>query len=224
MGIAHQGFNFCPVYVRMNRSKYDVCRIHARRQERNFMAAVNKVSKEDARLFYDIAFPLLIWQNKTTNVNPYFEEDIKDEMISPADTRALFDQIFESPDRISLYLKEKGSELPQEHTEILESWKNFRKGHFIVERYLKSGAVFLDETNSAYLVKGLYSSIEDCLHQAPALVETTLLPFKGEIITTGLLFMMPMTFGPGMKRSFRESYNEAKQEGNFFKEMPGLSR
>ena len=73
------------------------------------------------------------------------------------------------------------------------------------------------EDDHVYLVSGLNSSIEEMFppdyFSLPVLVRATLLPFKGKIITDGLVQRYNIFSGGGIKKILRETYSEAKKNG-----------
>ena len=125
-------------------------------------------------------------------------------------------------EEIDAYLA-KHPELNQEEKSIILGFKWCIHGRFIIERYLKSGAVFIHIATEAtkttavteakgataeaapkatakagnksgnmigdvYLVKGLSASFEDMFWDKPLplMIDATLLPFRGMIVTDGL--------------------------------------
>jgi hypothetical protein len=113
--------------------------------------------------------------------------------------------------------------LSTEELDIVESWKRFVAGEFMVERFLKKGAIFIGSHDppSVYLVLGLHSSIEEILppYGAPYYVKAVLLPFRGRIIYDGLLEPYSLFFGSGIRGSLRESYLRAKQRGEIIETL-----
>ena len=71
--------------------------------------------------------------------------------------------------------------------------------------------------DSVFLVCGLNSSIEEMFPSdyfpLPIIVKATLLPFKGRIITDGLVQRYNIFSGGGVKKMLRETYSEAKRNG-----------
>jgi len=102
-------------------------------------------------------------------------------------------------------------------------WKRFVAGEFMVERFLKKGAIFIagQEPPNVYLVLGLHSSIEEILppYGAPYYVKAVLLPFRGRIIYDGLLEPYSLFFGSGIRGSLRETYLRAKQRGEIIETL-----
>jgi hypothetical protein len=56
--------------------------------------------------------------------------------------------------------------------------------------------------------------------QLPFLCKTILLPFKGQIIYDGLLSGYNITFGSGIRRRLKDSYNDAKKRQGIITSLP----
>jgi hypothetical protein len=109
-----------------------------------------------------------------------------------------------------------------EELRIIESWQYNIKGRFLLVTYLKNYAVFFDqESNFPYGVLALTDEFETILgSQLPLVVETVLLPFKGQIIYDGLLIPYGITFGSGARRNINDSYQQAKTEHGIITSLP----
>lgn len=110
--------------------------------------------------------------------------------------------------------------LSAEEIEEVRRFRHAVRGEFYVERCLKDYAVFLSvgDNPRAFEVRGLHDRIDEILQRTrpvghAAMVETVLLPFRGRIVWDGLAVVNPLTFGPGIRRSFREAYLRAKERG-----------
>ena len=71
-------------------------------------------------------------------------EDISAKM--PADPKKIqevADLLWADPSMIDAYLNKHGSTLPEDHRQILISWKQAKKGRYILERHLKNGSIFI---------------------------------------------------------------------------------
>ena len=79
-----------------------------------------------------------------------------------------------------------------------------------------SGQIAINpETGKVYLVKGLTQKWSEMFPWAkpPIVLEATLIPFCGCIISDGLVAPLRVSLGPGYKESFKQLYLEAKQSG-----------
>jgi len=71
-----------------------------------------------------------------------------------------------------------------------------------------------EDEDRLYGVKGMTNSIADAMRrELPVQLETVLLPFKDKIIYDSFMSSMPIGFGDGAKRAFREMYNAALAHG-----------
>lgn len=172
-----------------------------------------KLSNEDAKLFYQLWLPLLNYVDKNHHVLAY-DCDFTLGSIDPQDAAEVAHFLWKRTWIIDDYLEQ--TDLPEEHREILKSWKRCRSGRYIVERHLKKGSVFIStEDNSVYLVNGIVSGWEEMLRAAPmpTLLNATLLPFKNVIISDGLVSVVPIMFGPNSRADFKDIYMDAKKSG-----------
>ena len=182
------------------------------------------ISREDARLFFELFLPLLDFTNKRFNVvqcagavEERFENskgiDIKN-ALSVANT------LWTNEHLIDEYLKQ--ATVNDECFELVRCWKNHITGKFILERHLKKGSVFISTDNrNVYLVNGLFSSWEEMLqHRKPPILHTaTLLPWKNVIISDGLVSITNINFGKNYSSDFKEIYLNAKRNGNIIKSL-----
>ena len=98
----------------------------------------------------------------------------------------------------------------------LAAWHAQRSGYFAVVQHRPSGSVLVDAVGRAHLVTGITDSIEKtlaiCIAGGPAgtaalprAAYTTLLPWHGRIIYTGVLLGLPLNradaAAPGLKRA-----------------------
>lgn len=178
-----------------------------------------KLTKEDANLFYSIWFPLLNYVNQTYNVNPHIKKLIHGVSVNPGEVIPIARYLWDHPELIDQYIKKTMP--PIEDQDILISWKRFVSGRFFIERFLKRGTVFISENNKVYMVFGTTSEMEENFYyqKPPLLVETTLIPFKGQIISDGLFNTYPIIFGGGMKNTLKDAYMKAKKANKIITEL-----
>jgi hypothetical protein len=126
-------------------------------------------------------------------------------------------------DLIDDFAAENPMKFSKEDLEIVRSWKNVEAGKFIVFRYLKSHTIFLSTTKPviAYGVLALNDPFEELLGPyLPHMVETALLPFEGRIVYDGMMEGYNLVFGGGYRRSFQDSYKEAKERFGIVTQLP----
>src|SRR5579872_5616526 len=91
----------------------------------------------------------------------------------------LFEPLYEHPELIDAFAKSNPRALADDELEIVRNWRHFIRGQFIVLRQLKAHAILLDMSDppKAYGVLALNTPF-DSMIDMPALIQTTLLPFK----------------------------------------------
>ena len=175
----------------------------------------NVLPEEDVKLFYKLFFGLLDYVNEKKKVND-LKDLAKQKSMNPNDVKDIARAVWQDTSLIDAYLSERGSVLPSEEQAILRSWKRVLSGRFIIERNLKKGSVLINvEDNSVYLVRGIITSLEEMFYyQAlPVMMDAELLPFKGVIITDGLVYPLNIFMGGGVRKSLKDAYNSAKKRG-----------
>jgi len=115
---------------------------------------------------------------------------------------------------VDAYLRENPDALDDDLLAEVATWKHALSGEFFLFRQLKKHAIFLQvggEETVAYGVVGLTQPCSDIVDQPPpAFVGACLLPFRGRIVTDGILVNGGVRFGPGGRRSLDEDYKAAK--------------
>ena len=173
------------------------------------------LSQEDGKMFYKLWLPLLDFVNKKYRVNCKLKNIATAKELNPMDVKEITNSLWEDVSIIDEYLKECEN-LPEEHKEIVRSWKRRIKGKFMMERHLKKGTIFISmENEEVYQVSGIISSWEEMFFGAhmPLILEATFMPFRDVIISDGLVIPYNIIIGGGMKRMFKEIYMDAKKNG-----------
>lgn len=180
------------------------------------------LSKEDAEIFYELWFPLLDFVNKKFNGNPYMGKIHGARHSDPAKVKEIANVLWDNVQVIDEYLEKHHSELPKKHLEIIDGWKRRICDDFILERNLKSGSIFISgHTDEVYLVSGIISSWEEMFYyrSPPIMLSTTLIPFRGVIISDGLVSAYNVMFGGGYKSEWKDIYMTAKKSGSIHKTL-----
>ena len=179
------------------------------------------LSKEDGQLFYKLWLPLLDFVNKKYRVNSKLKSMATAESLNPAAVKEVANKLWSEVAVIDEYLK-KNEDLPEEHKEIIRSWKRRIQGKFLMERHLKKGTIFISlENEEVYQVSGIISSWEEMFFGAPmpVLLEATFIPFRDVIISDGLVIPYNIFAGGGMKRMFKDVYMDAKKSGRIHRSL-----
>jgi hypothetical protein len=179
-----------------------------------------KLSEQDAQLYYRLMWRLQYYVNEQHHI---LDEEIDSPeeygLLSPEDRIQVRDVLWEEPALIDRYVRANPDGLEREELTLVQSWKRMVKGPFYIYRLLKKHAIFLDTEGNVYGVVGLGDDLDVIVKRMisglglPAMVDTVLLPFKGQIIYDGLIRSYGLSFGGGVRSSFHEQYMTAKQNG-----------
>ncbi len=139
----------------------------------------------------------------------------------PEEIERLKEKLYSDPDQIYSFVQENPAGFSAEELKIITNWRHFIKGRFYLVRFMKSYAVFLDESNPAraYGVKGLAMQW-DLVTNLPRIVEATLIPFKDRIIFDGAFSCYNLFFGPEMKRNILDRFRQAKAKYGIITSLP----
>ena len=173
------------------------------------------LSKEDAKLFYELFFPLLNYINNKFKINNEIQKLYYGKAVDLHAAKEIADRLWGNTELIDEYLAEK--KLPEKHKNIIWGWKKRISGKFIVERHLKKGTIFIQaENNEVYLVSGIISSWEEmlCGRPLPVIMEAVLIPFGNVIISDGLVSVSNIFFGKNLRSEFKDIYLSAKKNGD----------
>ncbi len=110
-----------------------------------------------------------------------------------------------------------------EFTSISEDFKNALSrsvhGKFIFLKKYKSWYAFQHmETDQYFAALGLTSPIEEMVTNF-SVIETALIPFRGQIVCDGLIINKKILLGKNMTNNCRDGYNQAKISGDLIQEL-----
>ena len=179
------------------------------------------LSQEDGRLYYKIWFPLLDYVNKKYRINSRMKNMATAKGMDLAEVKEVANKLWSDVTIIDDYLKEN-EDLPEEHKEIIRSWKRRVQGEFLAERHLKKGTIFISlENEEVYQVSGITSSWEEMFFglPMPLMLEATFMPFKDVIISDGLVIPYNILVGGGIKRMMKDVYMDAKKNGRIHRTL-----
>jgi len=182
-----------------------------------------RLSKEDVDLFYKLYLALLVYVNEKRNLVQGLASPDDFAKFRPEQVNKLRNELYQQPELIDSFVTDNPWEFSAAELGMVTSWRNFVRGKFVVLRYLKDYAIFLDpeEPPKAYGVLALRAAFEDLVGSSlPAMVETVLLPFGDRIISDGLFSTYQVTFGKGVRQSFNEAYQEAKSRFGIITSLP----
>jgi hypothetical protein len=181
------------------------------------------LTRPEAELFFKLHRALMFFVNQQLHVLPEIKT-IDEYSCQPPEARFKVHQAFlDELDLIEKFIDENPFGFSEEELKIVQSWHNLVAGKFFIFRDLKKYTVFLSSEVQpiAYGVLALTEPFEDLVGPyLPVMTETTLLPFKDKIVYDGLLSSFNISFGGGIRRSFKESYEAAKKRLGIVTSLP----
>lgn len=179
------------------------------------------LSAFDYNLFMDTYLPLLHFTglhhgilSKGTSYKSFVKKlDFKDKF----DCRQ---QLIQDKDIVRKFMARYKSSLSIESQKLLTGLSQRITGKFIIYKLLTDRAIFIGPQDIFYIVYDLsdpfYSLITD---DPPCLVEASIVPFQNRIVYDGFLQPYNVHFGPAIRKSMREQYKTAKEEGLIVKSL-----
>jgi hypothetical protein len=173
-----------------------------------------KLSEENANLFFKLMLPLLAYVNRKLELLPEVSTLEDFEKISFGDKAVIRDGLYENIHLIDSFIDENLEEFPMKELAVVASWKNFIKGDFYIERFLKKHAVFISDDDKVYAVLSLRNSLDEMIpaYALPIRVRTVLLRFQDEIVYDGFIAPYQITFGSGYREDLKRIYLKAKKQ------------
>ena len=172
------------------------------------------LSPEDAEQFIRLHQSLLFFINQRLEVIDEPVPSLEAYKALSAEVRLKVHKVAaEHTELIDAFLDADPFHLDEAGREIVRSWKHQVSGTFYAFRQLKNYMVFLsaEQPVVAYGVVALTDPIEDILGpDLPRMVKTSLMPFNGRIVYSGMMSGYNVSFGPGIRRSLNESYKRSK--------------
>lgn len=98
------------------------------------------LSQEDGQLYYKLWLPLLDYVNKKYCVNRKLKSIATAKELVPAEVKKVANKLWSDVTIIDDYLKEN-KDLPEEHREIIHSWKRRVQGRFMMKWMFKDSCM-----------------------------------------------------------------------------------
>jgi hypothetical protein len=170
------------------------------------------LSKDDAKLFYRLMWPLQFFVNQRLQLIPDCSTLEAYQRLTAEQKLKVRDALYKNIQLVDEFVAENPAGFDAEELQIVKSWKRFVAGEFFIERYLAKYAILIKD-QTVYAVLGLFDPLEFSAPREllPVYVKTVLLPFKGRIIYDGLLQPHQIYFGSGIRSDLKETYLTAKQ-------------
>jgi len=143
--------------------------------------------------------------------------------LSPNVRLKVRDAFLANTDLIQSFVDENPARFSDDELDIVRSWQHLVHGTFFILRELAKYTVFLttDKPPIAYGVLALSDPFDLLIGRPlPVMVQTVLLPFKDKVVHDGLMTSRNVSFGPGIRRSFNESFKEAKARHGIVTSLP----
>ena len=180
------------------------------------MTLTDKEFKEYIETHLDFLF----YVGKRTEI---LNETIDFKAFKKLGTKTKFDcseEFLNKPKLLNDYLGLNFERLEIEKLKILEGFKKRISGDFVVLKYLKDYAGFVDlKKSKVYLVKALGDKFERMISATPKIVKATILPFKDKIIYDGFLEPYNIIIGQSIRKDLNGLYKKAKEKKELITEI-----
>lgn len=105
--------------------------------------------------------------------------------------------------------------MSEDDIQTIRAWKKSSRESYIISRHYEEYSTFIPVgQNKVFGVLALTEDFFEVLPQEPpVLVETSLLPYKGQIVWDGLVALSPLVFGSNYTASFIEISDGARKKG-----------
>jgi hypothetical protein len=178
------------------------------------MKAEDRLPPEELSLFLKLHQHLMVYVAKQTGINQSIKT-ASDSLKLPSDEKVkIRDFLYKNMELLDRFVQSNPFSFTGEEMDIIEYWKHYIKGAFLLIKCTNEGAIFLEEKDrrdaKAYLVKALTTPFEWMIpFRPPVKLDAVLLPFKGRIVYDGLLKTYPIYIGGGLSRSLRAACDDA---------------
>lgn len=182
-----------------------------------------KLSEKDKDHFFKLYHSLLIYANEKYHIINGIKE--ADDLFH-CEIDKIYElrmKLYDHPKIMDSFVKENPRGFDKSELEIIDDFKHFMRGSFIIVKYLNKYSVLLsqDEKDKALGVMGLNSTFKDMLGpQLPVMIDAVLLPFKDSIVFDGLINPYQIQFGGNIRKSINSSYQKAKAKYGIITSLP----
>ena len=181
------------------------------------------LSREDAELFFKLHCALMQFVMEQAQGLGVPAPAVAYRALPAEQRQAVAKTLLGRLNLIDAFITANPARLSEEELRIVSSWRHLVSGRFIALRQLKKYMILLacGEKPTACGVTGLVDPMERVIpNPLPAMVETVLLPFRGKMIYDGIVSTFNVTFGPGSRRGFEDSFRIAKASGGIVTSLP----
>jgi hypothetical protein len=178
------------------------------------------LSSVEAEEFFSTMAAVDAYTNRRFGCLPGRDDPERMRDASPRDRVRVRDVRLTHPEILEEFVRENPFGLEERALADVRPLRHAVAGRFFIERVLKAHAVFVGvgEPTVVYAVGGITERIDDFVARAhptgvPALVDTVLVPWRGRIVWDGVVAVLPIVIGPGVRRAFKDDYTKAKDRG-----------
>lgn len=180
---------------------------------------------EQARRFFRLHRSLILFTNNKYKLCKNFQDITDIESLNEQDIKSNILPIQEKmyqPDNIKQFCRQNPYALKENELYVIEKWTN----HLVIKAYimthLASHTILMtdNDKNILYGVKGITSDLADMFPQKhlPIIGKFILLPFMGNIIYDGFCNVYNISFGAGMRKDLRSSYDHSRAINGIYSE------
>jgi len=182
------------------------------------------LTQQEITQFYKLWCALIWGINETKNIVPKFEKPVYGKPMAQAPFIAIRAELWENPGWIDEFISNNEfGDLTEIDLGILADWrKNFVKDRFVIMKHLKKYAILMtmEEDAVLYGVCGISNPLSESVpYSLPVMVEAVLLPFKDKIIYDSFIVPYSVSFGKGMRNSFKQAFDTAKEKVGIIENM-----
>ena len=142
--------------------------------------------------------------------------------VSPEETRPILEFLWEHSEKIiDDFMLKNPFDFSLRELETIQGWKHHISGHFYPIENTKRGTVMVLD-DEAFEVIGISNDIAEMIPAGRHVVETTLLPFEGEIIYDTIITRHNIVLGPNMSKTMIDTYDQLKADDAVIKDAKGL--
>jgi hypothetical protein len=179
------------------------------------------LAREERLVFFSNFLRLLSFVNDKYDLVKDFGHPLISVGVSIKSVEIIKSKLWENQSVIDEYL-ETSKDLSEEDAMLVRSWKKNVMGPFFIVKHYKSGSIFFKQGNSGpalFQVVGITSPIPELRPDLPAVVDTTLMPFKDRITFDTLFRSSNVHYGSALIRGFNEEYKILKETKGIIKSL-----
>ena len=175
-----------------------------------------KLSSRQADLFFELMWALQFFVNQKLGILPSVNTLKEYISCSMEEKLKVREELYKNEQLIDLFVKENPIKFSEDRLLIVSTWKDYVKGNFYIERFLKKHAIFISNENRVYGVCGLHQRFDEMIHPSrlPLFVQAVLLPFSDKVVYDGLFQAYDVHAGTGVRGHLKEIYMIAKQNNS----------